>query len=272
MSVVQVSVYVCMCLCACACLEEERECLQSMAKVQQSNSFRKEAVPEPGGLTPDALQPPAWGEELEESVCGVSGVLHDVEGPPPTSCCIKVCDGRKHAPHSPLCCPYHPLQSLPLNNSTAAEPHSDTGAEDTLHRAVIEAPKSSSPQLPEEVETLVGLPNQPGGVGSPGKVLCYIHTQIPETRNHFHNYSSDVQGRRRAPVSSEVHHHLHQYKDTATTMFHCRHHAFFFVFLTFATPYSFEAISSKNIYLGLITPEYRFPVVFIFVSMGPGKL
>ncbi len=52
----------------------------------------------------------------------------------------------------------------------------------------------------------------------------------------------------------------------------CRHHAFFFVFLTFATLYSFEAISSKNIYLGLITPEYRVPVVFIFVSMGPGKL
>ncbi len=48
--------------------------------------------------------------------------------------------------------------------------------------------------------------------------------------------------------------------------------AFFFVFLTFATPYSFEAINSKNIYLGLITPEYRVPVVFIFVSMGPGKL
>ncbi len=56
------------------------------------------------------------------------------------------------------------------------------------------------------------------------------------------------------------------------TMFHCRHHASFFVFLTFATPYSFEAISSKNIYLGHITPEYRVPVVFIFVSMGPGKL
>ncbi len=66
--------------------------------------------------------------------------------------------------------------------------------------------------------------------------------------------------------------HAAPHKDTATTMFHCRHHAFFFVFLTFATPYSFEAISSKNVYLGLITPEYRVPVVFIFVSMGPGKL
>ncbi len=54
MSVVQVSVYVCMCLCAYSCLEGERECLQSMAKFQQSNSFRKEAVSEPGGLNPDA--------------------------------------------------------------------------------------------------------------------------------------------------------------------------------------------------------------------------
>ncbi len=66
--------------------------------------------------------------------------------------------------------------------------------------------------------------------------------------------------------------HAAPHKDTVTTMFHCRHHAFFFVFLTFATPYSFEAISSQNIYLCVITPEYRVPVVFIFVSMGPGKL
>ncbi len=59
MFIVQVSVYVCMCVHACACLEGERECLQSMAEVKQSNSFRKEAVSEPGGLTPDAPQPPA---------------------------------------------------------------------------------------------------------------------------------------------------------------------------------------------------------------------
>ncbi len=58
-------------------------------------------------------------------------------------------------------------------------------------------------------------------------------------------------------------------RDTATTMFHCRHHAFFFVFLTFATPYSFEAISSKNIYLGLITPEYRVPSSLHLCQHGP---
>ncbi len=85
-----------------------------------------------------------------------------------------------------------------------------------------------------------------------------------------HLWIHDAINEMQLPDTSSTHAAPH--KDTATTMFHCRHHAFFFVFLTFATPYSFEAISSKNIYLGLITPEYRVSVVFIFVSMGPGKL
>ncbi|CAI9615547.1 unnamed protein product [Staurois parvus] len=66
--------------------------------------------------------------------------------------------------------------------------------------------------------------------------------------------------------------HAAPQKDTSTTMFPSKHHVFFFVLLTFVMPYSFEAISSKNIYLGLITPEYRVPAVFFFFSMGPGKL
>ncbi len=49
----------CVYVCTSAGAYLEGECLQSMAKVQQSNSFRKEAVSEPGGLTPDAPQPPA---------------------------------------------------------------------------------------------------------------------------------------------------------------------------------------------------------------------
>lgn len=65
--------------------------------------------------------------------------------------------------------------------------------------------------------------------------------------------------------------HAAPHKDTATTMFYFRHRAFFFVLFTFVTSYSFEAISSKNIYLGLIAPEYRLPVVFIFFRMGHGK-
>jgi len=50
--------------------------------------------------------------------------------------------------------------------------------------------------------------------------------------------------------------HATPHKETTTIMFHYRHHAFFIVFVTFATPCSFEAISSRNIYLGLIIPEY----------------
>ncbi len=62
------------------------------------------------------------------------------------------------------------------------------------------------------------------------------------------------------------------HKDTATTMFHCRLHAFFFVFLTLCDAIQFWSHQFQKHYLGLITPEYRVPVVFIFVSMGPGKL
>ncbi|XP_069598550.1 uncharacterized protein [Ranitomeya imitator] len=63
--------------------------------------------------------------------------------------------------------------------------------------------------------------------------------------------------------------HAAPHKDIATTMFHCRHHEFFFVLLTFVTSYTIEAISSKNIYLHLIIPEHRVTVVFLDFSTGP---
>ena len=173
----------------------------------------EEAVFEPGGLALNAPQPPAWGEGLKQSVCGMDGVLRDVEGPPPPSWCVEVRGGGKAAPHSPLCSLCHPLQSRPLSSSAAAVPHGDAGAEDALYSTVVEAPqnwapKSSSPQLPEEVEMLVGLPDQAGSVGTPGEVIGYMHTQVPEAGDHFHSCSSDVQGRERTLVPSEVHHHL----------------------------------------------------------------
>ncbi len=97
-----------------------------------------------------------------------------------------------------------------------------------------------------------------------GSLSCWKSARRPRARSDGSIFSFSIE--------QYICEFTYSHKDTATTMFHCRHHAFFFVFLTFATPYSFEAISSKNIYLGLITPEYRVPVIFIFVSMGPGKL
>ncbi len=109
-----------------------------------------------------------------------------------------------------------------------------------------------------------------------GSLSCWKSARRPRARSLLFQYRAvhlwihDAINEMQLPDTSST--HAAPQKDTATTMFHCRHHAFFFVFLTFATPYSFEAISSKNIYLGHITPEYRVPVVFIFVSMGSGKL
>ncbi|CAI9577323.1 unnamed protein product [Staurois parvus] len=41
--------------------------------------------------------------------------------------------------------------------------------------------------------------------------------------------------------------------------------------LTFVTPHSFETISPKNIYLGLITPRVQSPSSLLLFQPGPGK-
>ncbi len=108
-----------------------------------------------------------------------------------------------------------------------------------------------------------------------GSLSCWKSARRPRARSDgsiffqyraIHLWIHDAINEMQLPDTSSTHAAPH--KDTATTMFHCRHHAFFFVFLTFATPYSFEAISSKNIYLGLITPEYRVLSIFCAWALG----
>ena len=55
---------------------------------------------------------------------------------------------------------------------------------------------------------MVGLPDQAGIVGTPSEVIGYMHNQVPEAGDYFHSCSSDVQGRERVLVPSEIHHHL----------------------------------------------------------------
>ncbi|MED6234126.1 hypothetical protein ATANTOWER_022705 [Ataeniobius toweri] len=55
---------------------------------------------------------------------------------------------------------------------------------------------------------LLRLPDQTGSVGTPGKVIGYVHTQVPEAGDHVHSCSSDVQERESVLVPSEIHHHL----------------------------------------------------------------
>lgn len=57
------------------------------------------------------------------------------------------------------------------------QPHGDAGAEDALNQTGVKVPQdgppqASSPQLSEEVETLVGLPDRTGSAGTPGVVVA----------------------------------------------------------------------------------------------------
>ena len=51
---------------------------------------------------------------------------------------------------------------------------------------------SGASQPPEEVETLVCLPNQAGSVVSPGEVVSDVYTQVPIAGDHFHRCLCDV--------------------------------------------------------------------------------
>ncbi|MEQ2222080.1 hypothetical protein ILYODFUR_022259 [Ilyodon furcidens] len=47
--------------------------------------------------------------------------------------------------------------------------------------------QSSIPQFPDEVEMVVSFPDQTGSVGTPGEIIGYVHTQVPEAGDHFHS-------------------------------------------------------------------------------------
>ncbi len=146
-------------------------------------------------------------------MCGVSGVPHDAGGPLPASGGVNVRGGGQAASHSPLCGLHHSLQSLLLCHRAAAVPHSDAGAQDALHHTSVEgdqdgAPHASTPQPPQEVEALVRLPDQAGGVGAPGEVVTQVYAQVPEAGDHFHRCPSDVQGERGVSAPPEVQDHL----------------------------------------------------------------
>lgn len=70
-------------------------CEMSGGKIQESDSCRKEAVPVPGGLSPEAPVAPPRGQECEESVCWVTGVFDDFPSPFQTPLPVDVLYGRK---------------------------------------------------------------------------------------------------------------------------------------------------------------------------------
>ena len=78
-------------------------CVQSMSgnvvqmsggRVQECDSCGEEAVPVPGGLSPEAPVAPPRGQEGEESVCWVTGVFDDFPSPFQTPLPVGVLYGR----------------------------------------------------------------------------------------------------------------------------------------------------------------------------------
>ena len=110
----------------------------SGGRIQESDSCRKEAVPVPGGLSPEAPVAPPRGQEGEESVCWVTGVFDDFPGPSQTPLPIDVLYGRKWCSSDALGGFHHPLQRLPVRGRAAPVPDCYTVGQDALNGTAVE--------------------------------------------------------------------------------------------------------------------------------------
>lgn len=117
------------------------------------------------------------GLRQKQTVSRMGGVLPDAESPLTASWGVEVPGDGMAAPWSPLCSLKDLLQSLLFSSRAAAAatrwwrcggrspPDRGKGSQDG-------PPQASSLQLPEEVETLVGLPDRTGSAGTPGVVVA----------------------------------------------------------------------------------------------------
>lgn len=168
---------------------QEGRGLQGTARVQQSDSCGQEAVSQPGGFALKAPQLPTRGKRQEHVVSGVGGVFHDADGELQRS---KV-KGRLLP--AVLCAAFTTLCRDFLSAAVQLPCHTEMQVHRTLHCTVVEAPQSGTPQLPKEVETLVGFLSRWEVFALQVRSLDMYTARLPEAGDHFHSCSTDVPAR-----------------------------------------------------------------------------
>lgn len=101
---------------------------------------------------------------------------------------VDVLDCRQLCPNDVLGRRDDSLQSALVLPGAAGVAHCDAVLQDTLHCVLVKVrqkvlQQSGFPQLSQEVETLLYLPDNGGGVYSPGEVLSDVHPQDFKTVN-----------------------------------------------------------------------------------------
>ena len=112
----------------------------------------------------------------------MGGITYNPGGSTGEAGVINVTKGRERDPNDFLGCSHYALQGLTAGLSAGAVPHSDAIGQNTLNGAPVKrvhdgGRSSSSPQLPEKVQALLGSFGQCCGVETPGQVFVDVHSQ-----------------------------------------------------------------------------------------------
>ncbi len=130
--------------------------------IEGSHSLGEKAVEQSGGACSNAPVPSSWWQELEETVGGIGGVLHDTGSFTGASCKENVQDGGERGTDDLCSCVHCPLEGLAVCCTTVPIPDSDAAGQHTLNGSPVECGEDGwretcSFKSAQEVEPLLRL-------------------------------------------------------------------------------------------------------------------
>ncbi len=130
--------------------------------IEGFHSLGEKAVEQSGGAGSDAPVPSSWWQELEETVEGMGGVLHDTGSFTAALCKENVQDGWERGTDDLCSCVHCPLEGLSVCCTAVPVPDGDAAGQHTLNCSPVECGEDGwretcSFKSAQEVEPLLRL-------------------------------------------------------------------------------------------------------------------
>ncbi len=128
------------------------------------------------------LRTAAWGQQREQTVGRVAGVLDDPPGFPYTPPGVDVLEGGKLTSNNVAGSSHDPLQSFAFASGAVSKPGGDVAGQDALHSAGVEwsedaGARSKLPQPSQEEEALMCLLQHCICVSRPCEILSDVNAE-----------------------------------------------------------------------------------------------
>ncbi len=116
----------------------EWECDVGWISSDCSLAWLEKAVPQSASAGSDAAETSPWGQQREQSVGWMAGVLDDPPGFPYTPPGVDVLEGGKLTSNNVAGSSHNPLQSFAVASGAVSKPGGDAAGQDALHSAGVE--------------------------------------------------------------------------------------------------------------------------------------